>query len=81
MTSREFNQDTARAKRLASEGPVVITDRGKPVHVLLSYDAYQKIAEPKGTIVDALAMKGDIDIDVEFEPLRGGFSLKIPEFD
>ena len=30
FSSREFNQDTARAKRAANLGPVFITDRGKP---------------------------------------------------
>ena len=40
LTSREFNQDTARAKKAAAKGPVVITDRGAPAHVLLTYDPY-----------------------------------------
>ena len=28
LTSREFNQDTSRAKKAARSGPVVNTDRG-----------------------------------------------------
>jgi hypothetical protein len=28
LSSREFNQDTGRAKKLAGNGPVFITDRG-----------------------------------------------------
>lgn len=43
MTSREFNQDTSRAKKAASEGPVYITDRGRPAHVLLTYEAYEQL--------------------------------------
>ena len=43
LSSREFNQDTSRAKKAASEGPVFITDRGKPAHVLLSIEDYQRI--------------------------------------
>ena len=43
ISSREFNQDTSRAKKAASEGPVFITDRGKPAHVLLSIEDYQRI--------------------------------------
>ena len=31
LTSREFNQDTGRAKTAARHGPVFITDRGKPL--------------------------------------------------
>jgi len=30
LSSREFNQDTSRAKRAAKRGPVFITDRGRP---------------------------------------------------
>jgi hypothetical protein len=28
ISSREFNQDTSRAKKAALQGPVIITDRG-----------------------------------------------------
>ena len=34
LTSRELNQDVARARMAAKSGPVFITDRGKPVHLL-----------------------------------------------
>ena len=34
ITSRDFNQDVAGAKRAANQGPVFITDRGRPTHVL-----------------------------------------------
>ena len=46
MTSREFNQDTSKAKKAAKAGPVIITDRGKPAHVLLSIEEYQRLAQP-----------------------------------
>jgi len=38
FSSREFNQDAARAKRAARNGPVFITDRGRPAHVLENVD-------------------------------------------
>jgi len=44
LTSREFNQDVARAKRAAREGPVIITDRGRPAYVLMRHDTYQRLA-------------------------------------
>jgi len=31
LTSREFSQDTSRAKEAARRGPVFITNRGRPV--------------------------------------------------
>jgi len=36
LSGREFNQDTSRAKKAASEGPALITDRGTR-HVLLTH--------------------------------------------
>jgi hypothetical protein len=41
MTSREFNQRTHAAKLAAESGPVIITDRGRPSHVLLTYRDYR----------------------------------------
>lgn len=38
MSSRQFNQDTSGAKKAAENGPVYITDRGRPAHVLLTFD-------------------------------------------
>jgi prevent-host-death family protein len=43
MSSREFNQDTSGAKKAAERGPVYITDRGRPAHVLLTYEAYEQL--------------------------------------
>ena len=65
LSSREFNQDTSRAKKAARKGPVFITDRGKPAHVLLSISEYQKITRKQGSILDMLAMPGVEDVDFE----------------
>lgn len=69
FTSREFNQDTARAKRAAAEGPVFITDRGEPSHVLLSIEEYQRLTGRSGqSIADLLWMPGVEDIELEIPP-------------
>jgi prevent-host-death family protein len=68
LSSREFNQDTSKAKKAAKRGPVVITDRGKPAHVLLSIEQYEKLAGGVPSIVDLLAMPAADAI--EFEPAR-----------
>jgi prevent-host-death family protein len=68
LSSREFNQDTSRAKKAASEGPVFITDRGKPAHVLLSIEEYQRITGKSRNIADLLAMPGLADIELEIPP-------------
>ena len=62
LSSREFNQDTSRAKRAARKGPVFITDRGKPAHVLLSIDEYRRLAGVGRNIVELLSMQGAEDI-------------------
>ncbi|RMI35602.1 type II toxin-antitoxin system prevent-host-death family antitoxin [Nocardia stercoris] len=67
FSSREFNQDTGQAKTAAKLGPVFITDRGRPAHVLLSYDDYLRIAGGGPSIVDLLAAPTDAGtLDVEF---------------
>lgn len=69
LSSREFNQDSGKAKKAARKGPVIITDRGKPSHVLLSIEEYRRITTSKtDNIADALAMPEAAD--VEFTPPR-----------
>mgnify|MGYP003417369376 FL=1 len=58
VSSREFNQDTSKAKKAARRGPVIITDRGRPAHVLLSIEQYQALAGTSSSIVDLLALRG-----------------------
>ncbi len=64
ITSREFNQDTSGAKKAAEHGPVYITDRGRPAHVLLTYEAYERLL---GTahVLDRLAEPAGVE-DIEF---------------
>ena len=71
LTSREFNQDASGAKRAAQQGPVFITDRGKPAHVLLTIDEYRRLSASAGSIVDLLAMAGRDAIEFEPQPLAG----------
>jgi len=66
LTSREFNQETGRAKKEALSSPVYITDRGKPSHVLLSYEDYKAMITKRASIGEMLSMDGVEDI--EFTP-------------
>lgn len=68
ISSKDFNQYVTDAKRAAERGPVFITDRGKPSHVLLSFTEYQRITQQRRNIVDALSLDGAGDID--FDPPR-----------
>jgi prevent-host-death family protein len=76
ISSRELNQDTARAKRAARMGPVFITDRGRPAHVLLSIKQYEKLTGKQKSIVEMLAMPEAAEID--FEPPRLGDEYPLP---
>jgi PHD/YefM family antitoxin component YafN of YafNO toxin-antitoxin module len=88
FTSREFNQDTARAKRTANEGPVFITDRGEITHVLLTKAEFDRLNTPEESppkkfvsLADALADNRP-EADFDWDPPRmGGFSLKVPDFE
>jgi prevent-host-death family protein len=71
LSSREFNQDTSRAKRAASGGPVIITERGRPAHVLLTFKDYQRLAGPKGSIIELLGQPDGIaDVEMDIPLLR-----------
>jgi len=65
LSSREFNQDTSRAKKAAADGPVFITDRGRPAHVLLSIEEYRRLTGAQRKIGDALAMPGAAELEFE----------------
>ena len=68
LSSREFNQHASDAKKAANNGPVFITDRGRPAHVLLSIEDYRKLTAGQMTLVEALAQRDVPDFD--FEPPR-----------
>jgi prevent-host-death family protein len=71
LSSREFNQDTSRAKKAAGDGPVFITDRGKPAHVLLSIADYLRLTGAQGNIIDMLGLPPGIeDVEMEIPPMR-----------
>ncbi|MGD0960915.1 MAG: type II toxin-antitoxin system Phd/YefM family antitoxin [Methylomonas sp.] len=70
VSSREFNQDVSRAKRAALNGPVFITDRGHPSHVLLTIDEYQKITDQKESIVELISTPDAADIEFEAPRLK-----------
>jgi prevent-host-death family protein len=71
LTSRVFNQDTSRAKKAARSGPVFITDRGRPAHVLLTIEEYQRVSGGKQSILDLLAMPGIEEVNFTPAKMRG----------
>lgn len=65
LTSREFNQDASGAKRAARKGPVFITDRGMPAHVLLTIADYRRLTGRGRKISDLLALPGTEDVELD----------------
>lgn len=70
LSSREFNQDTSGAKKACRSGPVFITDRGRPSHVLMLYEDYQRVIGHQKNILDLVGMKAAGDIYFEPEKIN-----------
>lgn len=68
LSSREFNQDTSGAKQAARGGPVFITDRGRPAHVLMTIEDYEALTGGPMSLAEAVRQKGVADF--EFTPPR-----------
>lgn len=79
VSSRELNQDVGRAKRAANEGPVVITDRGQPSYVLLSWSDYRRLSGGPRNLAQVLASPGLSDIP--FAPEKSELKAREVDFD
>jgi prevent-host-death family protein len=79
LSSREFNQNRSLAQKAAQSGPVIITDRGTPAYVLLSYQNYENIIGKKQNLIDLIGMPDGADI--EFDPPRMGPISRPVDFD
>lgn len=78
LAGPDFDHDTARAKRAAADGPVIITEASQPAYVLLRHDEYRRLAAAKPTIHELLRMDDGDDID--FDPPKLDIRLKPPDF-
>ena len=71
ISSREFNHDVSKAKRASNKSPVIITERGQPSHVLLSFKQYETLTKKLPTMAELLASDDDTDFitqPVNFNP-------------
>ncbi len=80
ISSREFNQDSGRAKKAARNGPVYITDRGQPAYVLLTFEDFRRRNGPEKSLADMLAQKDGAFFEFDPPKLTGPFS-EPAEFD
>jgi len=72
VSSREFNRDVSAVKRATARGPVIITDHGRPSHVLLTFADYQRLTGSGTSLGQAFVLDEEIDI----EPVRPRDSLR-----
>jgi len=81
FSSRDFTRDVSAAKRAAVDGPVFITDRGRPAFALLKIDDYYRMAgQSKPSLLDIMdSIPGGEAID--FDPPRLKLQIKGASFD
>ena len=63
LSAREVTRDVSAAKRAALKAPVIITDHGRPSHVLLSIADYRRLVADERSIVEWLSVDDDVDLD------------------
>ncbi|MGD8177410.1 type II toxin-antitoxin system Phd/YefM family antitoxin [Marinimicrobium sp. ARAG 43.8] len=79
VSSRELNQALSRIKKSSLKTPIIITDRGRPSHVMMSYAEYQRLTGKKTSIVERLSLATSEEVD--FEPVTARLGLKPAELD
>jgi hypothetical protein len=75
FSSRDFTRDVSAAKRAAVDGPVFITDRGRPAFALLNIEDYYRLVGQDGaSLLDVMdGIPGGEEI--EFTPPRLNLQL------
>jgi hypothetical protein len=84
IPARDFARNLAGAKRAASSGPVLITDRGQPAYALLRIEDYYRLAgggSQDVTLAQAMAViDGGVGITFEPAPIKG-MGLQVPNIE
>ena len=81
FSSRDFTRDVSAAKRATVDGPVFLTDRGRPGFALLKIDDYYRIVgQGEISLLDVMdGIPGGDDID--FNPPRLDIQIHGASFD
>ncbi|MFM2035644.1 MAG: hypothetical protein RL459_909 [Pseudomonadota bacterium] len=81
FSSRDFTRDVSSAKRAAAQGPVFITDRGRPAYALLKIDDYYRMVGQDEPSLLAV-MDGIKDGDgIEFDAPRLNITIRPAELE
>lgn len=77
ITSRDFNHDVTAAKRAAEVEPVIVTDHGRPSHVLITAALFDQLTGRRRRVGDRLKAQGaPVDFDL---PERVIDDSRVPE--
>lgn len=83
FSSRDFTRDVGAAKRAAAEGPVFITDRGRPAFALLKIEDYYHLGGQQApsllAVMDAIPGGMADGAGIEFEAPRLQVQLRAAE--
>lgn len=81
FSSRDFTRDVSAAKRAAVDGPVFITDRGRPAFALLKIDDYHRLAgKTAPSLLEVMdGIPGGEGID--FDPPKLGIQIQAATLD
>ena len=81
FSSRDFTRDVSAAKRAAANGPVFITDRGRPAFALLQIKDYNRMAGKSEQSLLELMDSIPSGENIEFNPPELNLSFKAAEFE
>ena len=81
VSARELAQNLSHAKRLATQGPVFITDRGKPAFALLRIEDFHALSG-EGREMSLLEMMHGLPSTegIDYEAPRIAVDPRIPEY-
>ncbi len=79
MTSAAFNQNPSKAKKVADEHPVVITDHGEEAYVLVRYSEFAANWKRPTSLLEALRDPHAVS-DKDFDPDRTSFENRDVKF-
>lgn len=85
MNSRTFARDAAAVKRAAQQGPVIITERGKPALAVLNIEDYYRLTGQTGgpsllQAMQAIDSPAGVELTLPGRTDAAGFSARVPDF-
>ena len=81
VSSSDFSRDPGKAKKSSCLGPVFITNRDRPEHVLMSIEEYRRMLIGKKSLAEAMLPGSELKgiADIEFDPPRSQFVARVPD--